>query len=36
MQFIKEFIKRKENEIIIQSNKAVKILNKDWNDFSKN
>lgn len=35
MQFIKEFIKRKENEIIDQSNKAVKILNKDWNDFLK-
>ena len=36
MQFIKEFIKRKENEIISQSNNAVKILDKDWKNFLKN
>ena len=35
MQFIKEFIKKKENEIIRQSNNAVKKLNKDWNNFLK-
>lgn len=36
MQFIKEFIKRKENEIIRQSNNVLKILDKDWKDFLKN
>jgi DNA helicase IV len=36
MQFIKEYIKKKENEIIGQSNNAVKALDKDWNNFSKN
>lgn len=36
MPFIKQFIKRKENEIISQSNNAVKILDKDWKDFLKN
>lgn len=36
MQFIKEFIKKKENEIIGQSNNAIKALDKDWSNFSKN
>ncbi len=36
MHFIKEFKKRKENEIISQSNNAVKLLDKDWKDFLKN
>ncbi len=35
MGFIKDFIKKKENEIITQSNNAVKILNKEWNAFQK-
>src|SRR3989344_7965650 len=35
MQFIKEFIKKKENEIVSQYNDAVKTLDKDWNNFSK-
>jgi len=36
MKFITEFIQKKENEIINQSNNAVKTLNKDWNLFFKN
>lgn len=36
MKFIKEFIKRKEAEIIGQSNSIVKTLDKDWNNFLKN
>lgn len=35
MGFIKDFIQRKEKEIINQSNGAVKTLNKDWNVFQK-
>lgn len=36
MQFIKEFIRKKETEIISQSNNVVEILDKDWNNFLKN
>ena len=35
MGFIKEFIQRKEKEIISNSDKAVKSLNKDWKSFLK-
>ncbi|MBT4824275.1 UvrD-helicase domain-containing protein [Candidatus Woesearchaeota archaeon] len=35
MGFIKEFIKRKENEIIKDSNKAVNKLTKEWSLFAK-
>ncbi|MEW6533995.1 MAG: UvrD-helicase domain-containing protein [Candidatus Auribacterota bacterium] len=36
MRVIKEFIRKKENEIISQSNDAVKALSQDWNNFLKN
>ena len=35
MGFIKDFIQRKEKEIINQSNSAVKTLDKDWSNFQK-
>lgn len=36
MQFLKEFIKKKKQEIIGQSNNAVKTLDKNWNNFLRN
>jgi DNA helicase-4 len=35
MQFIKEFINKKENEIVGQSNKVVNELDEDWNNLLK-
>ena len=35
MGFIKDFIQRKEKEIINNSDKALKSLNKEWKSFSK-
>jgi len=35
MQFLKEFVKRKEQEVLNQSNIALRELDRDWNDFLK-